>query len=509
MHVYGGRNVRYVSDRKGGENEMEIANLLQPLGMESSAAVAAGTAMPSPPVPDGAFAQFFAQMLGTAMPALSPETQQPELSGEMVDEAKEEPVLLEAGPEKKAPEVSAALATELQALALMNAAPQPVPVAPLPQPIDQEEPRIEGVPATPVTEMMQVKTAPVVLPSLSSADTSARQTAVPETASAPTSVRPVAEAAPQPVENGSVETAPLPPQKEAGTVPKEVITAAPVRETEGSPKPALTAAPTSAPVADAKPASDPRLAKAAPADEGATGRHQLAAAEGKRPEQAPVIEESAEAVVATEETVVKPAVKEASLSGSTGQDQPEQHLAPQGKEVPAQPVTAAHEPVRETERLSQPAATALAEKAPESEHEHIMLQVKEKLAVHSFRGGNDQISFTLHPEELGELKIMMRMDDQRLRVEIIAQNQTVKEALMQNLEGLKETLSKQSITVDRFDVNTGGGTFNQAFHEGRHTGRERNFQPYPQFGGGLKEPEQKNIVTAWLPRENSLVDVRF
>jgi len=312
-----------------------------------------------------------------------------------------------------------------------------------------------------------------------------------------------------PVENGSVEIAPLPPQKEEGTVPKEVITAAPVRETEGSPKPALSPAPASAPVAEEKPASDPRLAKAAPADEGAAGRHQLAAAEGKRPEQAPVIEESDAAVVATEETIVKPAIKEASLPGSTGQDQLEQHLAPQGKEVPAQPVTVAHEPVRETERVGQPSATALAEKAPESEHEHIILQVKEKLAVHSFRGGNDQISFTLHPEELGELKIMMRMDDQRLRVEIIAQNQTVKEALMQNLEGLKETLSKQSITVDRFDVSTGGGTFNQAFHEGRHTGRERNFQPYPQFGGGLKEPEQKNIVTAWLPRENSLVDVRF
>ena len=499
---------------------MEIANLLQPLGLESSAAVAAGTAMPSPPVPDGAFAQFFAQMLGTAMPVLSPEKQQPELSGEMVDEAKEEPVLLEAVPEKNAPEVSAALAAELQALALMNAAPQPAPVAPLPQPAAQEEVKVEGVPATPVTEMMQVKTAPVVLSSSNSADTtSTQQTAVPETASVPTSVRPVAEAAPLPVENGSIETgsietgsietAPLPPQKEGGNVPKEVMTAAPIRETEGSPKPALTPAPTSAPVAEEKPASDQRRVKAAPADEGTTGRHPLAAAEGKRPEQAPVIEESGEAVVATEETVVKPTVKEAGLTGSPGQDRPEQHLAPQGKEAPVQPVTAGHEPVRETERVGQPSATAMAEKAPESEHEHIMLQVKEKLAVHSFRGGNDQISFTLHPEELGELKIMMRMDDQRLRVEIVAQNQTVKEALMQNLEGLKETLSKQSITVDRFDVSTGGGTFNQAFHEGRHTGRDRNFQPYPQFGGGTKEPEQKNIVTAWLPRENSLVDVRF
>lgn len=487
---------------------MEITNLLQPLGMEPSAAVAAGSAMPSPPVPDGAFAQFFAQMLGTTMPVLSPETQQPELSGEIADEAKEEPVLLEAGPEKRMPEVSAVLTTELQALALMNAAvPQPVPVAPLPQSAVGEEVRVEGVPATPITEMTQVKMTPVVPPSSNSADTGTRQIPVAGTASVPTSVQPMAAAAPMPVENGSLETAPVPPQKEAGKVPEDVMTAAPIRETEGSPKPALTTAPAS--VEEEKPASDQRRIKTAPADEGTANRYQLAAAEGKRTEQAPVTEESGEAIVATEEAVVKPAVKEAGLSGSMGQGQPEQHLTPQGKEVPAQPVTAGHGPVREAERAAQPAATVLAEKAPEPEHEHIMLQVKEKLAVHSFRGGNDQISFTLHPEELGELKIMMRMDDQRLRVEIIAQNQTVKEALMQNLEGLKETLSKQSITVDRFDVSTGGGTFNQAFHEGRHTGRERNFQPYPQFGGGLKEAEQKNIVTAWLPRENSLVDVRF
>lgn len=194
---------------------------------------------------------------------------------------------------------------------------------------------------------------------------------------------------------------------------------------------------------------------------------------------------------------------------SSGEEQ-EQHLP--GEKVQeaspsSTPMAAELFKVPEQNRY-QAATQPVAEQPPVPEHEHIMAQVKEKLALHEVTPGKGEISFTLHPEELGELKITMRMDDNRLKVEIVAQNQIVREALVQNIEGLRESLSRQSITVDRFDVSTGGGSFNEAFREGKQAGQNGYSHRYPQYGATRSEQEQKT-VTYWQPREDSLVDVRF
>lgn len=156
----------------------------------------------------------------------------------------------------------------------------------------------------------------------------------------------------------------------------------------------------------------------------------------------------------------------------------------------------------------QAAAQPVAEQRPAPEHEHIVAQVKEKLASHEITPGKGQISFSLHPQELGELKITMRMEDNRLKVDIVAQNHTVREALVQNIDGLRESLSRQSITVDRFDVSTGGGSFNETFREGKQAAQNRPGNWYPQYGATREEQEQKTAAL-WQPREDSLVDVRF
>ena len=83
------------------------------------------------------------------------------------------------------------------------------------------------------------------------------------------------------------------------------------------------------------------------------------------------------------------------------------------------------------------------------------------------------ITLKLHPEELGELKINMRMEDQHLKVEITTQNQSVKDALMQNLDILKETLSRQNISMERFDVTADmKQSMYQGSRDGRHTSLE-------------------------------------
>ena len=492
---------------------MEIANLMQPLGMDPSAGVAVATGQPAStsPAPEGAFALFFAQMMNPAT-AVSPELIQRTLLGENADKPEEEQSLQQAEPAEKQSVMPADLTAELQTLALLSSAPVvPAQLSPV---LPEENAQVEVVSAPVVPEATLQATATPVIVSKPVAEGDRSQNPIAaQSASVQVQARPAAEtAAPETAERGQAETAVLSAQKEQASIVRRVdVPASPAWETEVSPKPVATTVNSPAPIADEASASEPITvaAKAVPAQEAGLTLRQAAAAEDQATEPAAVIEEAGEAVAPTDETRIKGAVREAGFSSPANYEQAEQHLAQQGKEMPAQPAAVATEANRATEAVRQSSAPTPAEPtAPE--HEHIMHQVKEKLAVHSFKGGNNQISFTLHPEELGELKIMMRMNDQRLlKVEIVAQNQTVREALMQNLEGLKETLSRQNITVDRFDVNTGGGTFNQAFHEGRHTGRDRYFQPYTRFTGGTNEPEQKGIVAAWLPRENSLIDVRF
>jgi flagellar hook-length control protein FliK len=86
--------------------------------------------------------------------------------------------------------------------------------------------------------------------------------------------------------------------------------------------------------------------------------------------------------------------------------------------------------------------------------EQINHQVREKLESGDYGSNKGNITLKLHPEELGELKINLRMEEQHLKIEIVTEHTSVKEALMQNLATLKETLSRQNIAMDRFNVST-------------------------------------------------------
>lgn len=112
--------------------------------------------------------------------------------------------------------------------------------------------------------------------------------------------------------------------------------------------------------------------------------------------------------------------------------------------------------------------------------EHIHRQVREKLESGDYASNKGDITLKLHPEELGELKINLRMEDQRLKVEIVTENRAVKEALMQNLDTLKETLSRQNITMDRFNVST---DLREGFQQGSRDGSRMM-----QGDGGVNTP---------------------
>jgi flagellar hook-length control protein FliK len=161
------------------------------------------------------------------------------------------------------------------------------------------------------------------------------------------------------------------------------------------------------------------------------------------------------------------------------------------------------------QNTSQPQVQPQNENVKTPVQEHIMNQVKEKLAHYEPTAQGSSITIKLHPEELGELKINMRMDAMRVKVEIVAQNQMVKDTIMQNVDNLRDMLSSRNITIDRFDVSTGGGQgSNQAFREGRQMAGDMPYKSYNDMPAILEDAVgQKNSY--WEPTENSLVNLRL
>ncbi len=140
--------------------------------------------------------------------------------------------------------------------------------------------------------------------------------------------------------------------------------------------------------------------------------------------------------------------------------------------------------------------------------EQIVSQVREKLENHRITADNGQVTIRLHPLELGELKINIRMDEQRLRVEIVAENRAVKDALMENVGSLKEALARQNMDMKQFDVSTGSRQFfNQGFREGRQ--QEQQFVTPRQSAWlmGHVGDAQTTGPVSWQPKKNALLDM--
>jgi flagellar hook-length control protein FliK len=105
--------------------------------------------------------------------------------------------------------------------------------------------------------------------------------------------------------------------------------------------------------------------------------------------------------------------------------------------------------------------------------EQILLQVKDSFANHEVKTGNNQIVLRLSPENLGELKVNLSMDGQNLKVEIIAENHMVRDALLQNTDSLKESLARQNISMQSFNVTTGNPGQRQQQGDWRESGRQQ------------------------------------
>jgi flagellar hook-length control protein FliK len=189
------------------------------------------------------------------------------------------------------------------------------------------------------------------------------------------------------------------------------------------------------------------------------------------------------------------------FSDSDKKGHPEQKA--QGSEVSVQPqglglqaATAAEAPQPEVKPVAVKSAL----------HESILAQIKDGVVTHDAKG-NGTMSIRLNPGELGELKIQVRMEDNRLRVEVQADNRMVKDLLMSNLDSLKDSLTAKNFSVEGFDVSTGGG-FNSPLPEQKESPRQQSPLRSARAGSYSDQGEQGKVN--YLTGEvNNLLDVRF
>ncbi len=128
--------------------------------------------------------------------------------------------------------------------------------------------------------------------------------------------------------------------------------------------------------------------------------------------------------------------------------------------------------------------------------EQVMQQVKERLVQHDVKPGNQQITLTLSPDSLGELKMNLNLQGQKLSVEIVTENRTVRDAIVQHTDALKESLARQNITMESFDVTTGGkgsGSQGQNQNAWRELAKQQQQQQF------WTSPRGYNIAQADLP----------
>ena len=153
------------------------------------------------------------------------------------------------------------------------------------------------------------------------------------------------------------------------------------------------------------------------------------------------------------------------------------------------------------------------EAARTDQSENVVRQVKDMLVTREIKTGNEQMTLKLSPEHLGELTLNLKMENQQLRVQIIAENQGVKEALMQHAESLKESLSRQNIKMESFEVVTSNGQrgFEQNDRGWKQMAQQQFLTRAPAYGSGysVAEASTPSLPHYGGPQQYSMVDVHF
>lgn len=143
--------------------------------------------------------------------------------------------------------------------------------------------------------------------------------------------------------------------------------------------------------------------------------------------------------------------------------------------------------------------------------ENVVRQVKDMFANREMKQGSEQITLKLTPEKLGELTVNLKMENQQLRIEIVAENRSVKDALMQHAETLKDSLSRQNITMESFDVTTSNGQQGFGDKGWRQLAQQQfaAWAPNGGFRGAAREVNAEVLPRYDTQQQYSMLDVHF
>ncbi|MDR0304878.1 MAG: flagellar hook-length control protein FliK [Chitinispirillales bacterium] len=86
----------------------------------------------------------------------------------------------------------------------------------------------------------------------------------------------------------------------------------------------------------------------------------------------------------------------------------------------------------------------------------IVEQVQRTILNSSNKNGVHQISLTLNPEKLGEIKLTIQVDGNVVSAKLNVENSQVKQIIEQNLQNLKDSLAQHNLSAGSLDVNING-----------------------------------------------------
>ena len=234
----------------------------------------------------------------------------------------------------------------------------------------------------------------------------------------------------------------------------------------------------------------------------ATPRH-----EGSSRGQAPVVSTT---VAQGQDPTSSPADASQALRARTGEIAP---VAAATSEAPARPDPAAPSgfalPARVQEPLAESRLASTEGVKPGSmASEFIGRQVLEKVDVH-LRQGKRELTVRLWPEELGEVRLSLRMGEaDKLDARILVQTEGVRQALLDATPQLREALARHGMEMGRLSVNVDSGR-----SEAQMAGGERR-DPDGRQGGretprrGWREQEMEYAGALALGVDSGIRDGR-
>ena len=111
--------------------------------------------------------------------------------------------------------------------------------------------------------------------------------------------------------------------------------------------------------------------------------------------------------------------------------------------------------------------------------------------------GDRVIRLRLKPPELGAVKIEMDIKDNVLRLEMIAENSSVKELLLSNVHELRNALAGQGVKIEGLDVQV-GHDFNHSLADSKEGLKERQRLIKERDRGLLTEEIMMDDPESWL-----------